>query len=264
VFRNFPTTSAFARVALQSLGEMAADVQRPIARVTLVHTTDALGTTQARRLEAAYASLRPSFELLEFVPISPRATSVTAELGKLRTAAPDVVLLAVRAPIVTLLFTQLARTPLPNAILLSLGTPDIVEAARAVGLAAPAIERVMEMAAWPNFRNPRTQRLVADFVARSGGRRLDAMPGYAHEAILVVADALERAGSVDAAPLADALRRTSFADPLMVSAGPIVFDAGGDNPNAVPAVVQIFGGRAVAVWPKAAAERPYALSPAKP
>ena len=100
------------------------------------------------------------------------------------------------------LLTQLARTPLANTTVMSLGTPDLVEAARTAGVAAPAMERVMEIAAWPNRRNPRTQRLADDFKKRSGGRPLDAESGYAHEAVLIVADAVERAASTDSAPRA--------------------------------------------------------------
>src|SRR5206468_2732394 len=83
-----------------------------------------------------------------------------------------------------------ARTRLTPAAVLSLGTPDLVVAARSAGV-VPAVERVMELAPWPNPRNPRAQRLVAEFLKRSGGRPLDAASGYAHEAVLVVADALE-------------------------------------------------------------------------
>src|SRR2546421_9189106 len=42
IFRNFPTTTVFARRALTYLGEMFAEAKRPITRVTLVHTTDPL------------------------------------------------------------------------------------------------------------------------------------------------------------------------------------------------------------------------------
>lgn len=263
VFRNFPTTTSFAHRALQYVGEMFSEVPRPIARVTLVHTTDTLGTTQARRLEAAYAVLRPSFELLEFVPIPPRATTAAVEVAKLRAASPDIVFLGVRPSVVGPLFTQLAKTPVARAALVSLGTPDLIEAARTASV-VPAVERVMELAVWPNLRNPRTRRLVEEFVSRSGGRRLDAIPGYTYEAVLVIANALERAASADPGPLAEALRRTSFETPLMIAAGPIVFDEGGENPNAAPAVLQIFGGRPAVVWPKHAAERPYTLPASKP
>ena len=35
--------------------------------------------------------------------------------------------------------------------------------------------------------------------------------------------------------------------------GPIVFNELGDNPNAIPTLIQILGGKPVAVWPKDAA-----------
>ena len=259
VFRNFPTTTTFARRAVQYLVEIFADAQRPIARAALLHTTDALGTTQARRFEAAYTALRPSFEMMEFLPVSPRASGVTSEVSRLRAGAPDLLLLAIRPPIVGLLFRHLARDPLPVAAIVSLGTPELADAARVAGVGAAA-ERVLELAPWPNPRNARTQRLADEFVKRSGGRPLDAVGGYAHEAILVVADALERAGAADPEAVAEALRRTNFANPLMVAAGPVVFDATGENPNTSPAVLQIFGGRPTVVWPRAAAERPYVLA----
>jgi len=258
VFRNFPTTTAFAHRAVQYLVEIFADANRPLTRAALLHTTDPLGTTQARRLEAAYAALRPPFELPEFVPISPRAAGVTTEVAKLRALAPDVLLLAVRSPTVALLYRYLARDPLPVAATLSLGTPGLADAARAAGVAV-ATERVMELAVWPNLRHARTQHLAAEFTKRAGGRPFDASAGYAYEAVLVVADAIERAGTVEPPAIAQALARTSFASPFMVSAGPIVFDDQGNNPNAAPALLQIFGGRPSVVWPKPAAARPYAL-----
>jgi branched-chain amino acid transport system substrate-binding protein len=258
VFRNFPSTSTLARRSVQHLVDLFADAQRPIGRVALMHTTDMLGTTQARRFEAAYTLLRPAFEMLEFVAISPRATGVTSEVARLRAGAPDVLLLAIRPSIVGPLFRQLARDPLPVSAIVSLGTPEIADAARAAGLTAN-VERVMEIAASPNPRSARTQRLADEFLKRSGGRPLDAIGGYAYEAVLIVADAIERAGSTEPDAIAGALRRTNFTDPLMVAAGPVIFDASGENPNVTPAVLQIFGGRPVVVWPRAAAERPYII-----
>ena len=263
VFRNFPTTSSFARRAVQYVVEMFADAQRPITRAALLHTTDTLGTTQARRFEAAYAALRPPFEMLEFVAVSPRATAVTSEVSRLRAGAPDILFLAIRPSIVGPLFRHLARDPLPLAAILSLGTPELADVGRAVGLTA-AVERVMELAPAPNPRSLRTQQLAEEFMKRSGGRPLEAVGGFAYEAILVVADALQRAASAEPDAIADALRRTSLPSPVMVSAGPIMFDATGENPNASPAVLQIFGGRPAVIWPRAAADRPYVLGTKSP
>jgi len=178
-----------------------------------------------------------------------------------RAGAPDVLLLAIRPAVVGPLFRQLARDPLPVSAIVSLGTPEIADAARAAGV-MPSMERVMELAVSPNPRSVRARRLADEFVKRSGGRPLDAMAGYAHEAVLIVADAVERAGASEPEAIAEALRRTNFSDPLMVAAGPVSFDASGENPNVSPAVLQIFGDRPTVVWPRAAAERAYII-PAK-
>jgi branched-chain amino acid transport system substrate-binding protein len=258
VFRNFPTTAAFARWAMQHVIDLCADAQRPIARALLMHTTDPLGTTQARRLEAAYAALRPAFEMLEFVPVSPRATTVAGELARVRAVAPSVLFLAVRPALVRPLFRELAREPLPSTVIVSLGTPHLADVARAAGMTA-AVERVLEAAVWPNARNPRTQRVAEEFTKRSGGRPLEATAGYAHEAVLIVADAVQRAGSMETGAIATALHNTNVPAPVMVAAGPVEFDAHGENPNAAPALVQIASGRPTVVWPRDAAERTYTL-----
>jgi branched-chain amino acid transport system substrate-binding protein len=258
VFRNFPTTSAFARWALQYVVDVCADAQRSISRALLMHTTDPLGTTQARRLEAAYAALRPSFEMLEFVPVSVRASSVAAELARVRSAAPDVLFLAVRPALVRPLFRELTRDALPSALIVSLGTPHLADVARAQGVTA-AVERTLEVALWPNARNARTQRVAEEFTKRSGGRPLDATAGYAHEAVLLAADAIQRAGTLEPEAIATALHHTNVPAPVMVAAGPGEFDAQGENPNAAPALVQIVSGRPIVVWPPDAAERPYTL-----
>jgi branched-chain amino acid transport system substrate-binding protein len=258
VFRNFPTTMAFARWAMQHVMDMCAEAQRPITRALLMHTTDPLGTTQARRLETAYAALRPSFEMLEFVPVSPRASTVAGEVARVRAAAPSVLFLAVRPALVRPLFRELAREPLSSTVIVSLGTPHLADVARAAGVTA-AVERVLEASVWPNIRNPRTQRVAEEFARRSGGRPLDATAGYAHEALLIIADALQRAASAETEPLATALHHTNLPAPLMVAAGPVEFDAHGENPNAAPALVQIAAGRPAVVWPRDAAERTYTL-----
>jgi branched-chain amino acid transport system substrate-binding protein len=258
VFRNFPTTTAFGRRAVQYLTEIFADSPKPILRVVVLHTTDALATTQARRFEAAHSALRPPFELVELVPLAVRAKSAAAEVDRLRAAAADVLVIAVRAAAVGPLFREFARGPTPFRTTLSLGTPELADVARAAAV-APHVEKVLELAPLPNLKNPRTQRLADEFARRSGGRVLDAPAGYAYEAVLILADALGRAASAEPEPLVEAMRRSVVASPIMVAAGPVMFDGTGDNPNAAPALLQILGGRPVVVWPKAVAERPPSL-----
>jgi len=71
--------------------------------------------------------------------------------------------------------------------------------------------------------------------------------------ILLIADVLERAKSTDPDAIVEAIRKTNWSAGLMQYAGPVVFNETGDNPNAVTTMLQILGGKPVAVWPKEAA-----------
>src|SRR5262249_15248718 len=76
---------------------------------------------------------------------------------------------------------------------------------------------------------PQTQKRAAEYVKRSGGRNFDASAAYTYEALLVMADVLERAGSTDPDVLVAAIRKTSFAGGVTTATGPVVFNELGDK-----------------------------------
>ena len=92
---------------------------------------------------------------------------------------------------------------------------------------------------------------------RSGGRNFDASAAYTYEAVLVIADVLERAASTDPDALVAAIKKTSFTGGITVSTGPVVFNELGDNPNASTAAIQILGQKPRVVWPREAAEQKF-------
>jgi branched-chain amino acid transport system substrate-binding protein len=93
-----------------------------------------------------------------------------------------------------------------------------------------------------------------EYGKRSGGKALDTNSGYAYEAIAVLADVLERAKSTDPEAIVDAIKKTHYTEPIMVSAGPVRFNEIGDNIGASCAMIQILKGRAAVVHPKEVAE----------
>ena len=48
----------------------------------------------------------------------------------------------------------------------------------------------------------------------------------------------------------DALRKTRLTNLVMLQSGPAAFDEQGDNPSAVPVLIQVLGQKPVAVWPR--------------
>jgi branched-chain amino acid transport system substrate-binding protein len=73
--------------------------------------------------------------------------------------------------------------------------------------------------------------------------------------MFLIADVLERAKSTDPDVIVDAIKKTSWTGGLMVYGGPVQFNELGDNPNAIPAMIQVLGQKPVVVWPKDAAQQ---------
>jgi branched-chain amino acid transport system substrate-binding protein len=77
---------------------------------------------------------------------------------------------------------------------------------------------------------------------------------FAYQAVYVIADAIERAGSADPPAIREALTATNFDDFLLPHPGPIAFDETGENINARPVLMQVQDGSVLQVWPPELAE----------
>lgn len=101
----------------------------------------------------------------------------------------------------------------------------------------------------------RAQDIRERFQERTGQEmRTEAM--YSYQAVEVIADALERAGSSEAQALRDAISEISLETDLLPFPGPIEFDDTGQNVNARPISMQVQEGEVLQVYPEEFAEQP--------
>jgi len=108
----------------------------------------------------------------------------------------------------------------------------------------------------------RARKLRQRFEERTGESMRTAAV-FSYQAVEVIADALERAGSSEPQELRDAIAETSLQTELFPFDGPIEFDDRGQNVNAQPIVMQVQDGEVVQVYPeKYAQEEP--IFPATP
>jgi branched-chain amino acid transport system substrate-binding protein len=77
-----------------------------------------------------------------------------------------------------------------------------------------------------------------------------------YDAVMVVAQALEDAGSADPTAVRDAIAETDY-EPLVVSDGPVQFDETGQNTNAGIVVMQVQDAAVKQVFPNELAEAEY-------
>ncbi len=230
-------------------------------RVVLMHANDLFGQNQARGFLAAHKAARPGWDIVEVIAWPEPPADLSTEVSRAKAARPDIIAPITRPASAQLLLPELARQRVDVMGILGPGSPGLFEKGQ-IALLREDSEYVMASAPWPNFKNPRA-RLVAGEYEKRSGKIFDTNSGYSYDGILLAADILERAGQGGVKPTAwypdavvGAMKKTSFTGGLMLYAGPVVFNEMGDNPNAIPVMVQVLHQKPVVVWPKdAAAER---------
>ena len=253
VYRIFPGSATFGRNAVRYMGEIFREAGVSPKRIVAIYTNDLFGKTQIESFLAAHRTANPAFEVVDVIPYPETAVDLSTEVSRAKAARPDVLAPVTRPTTAILLLDELAKQRVELMGVISPGAPGLYETKQIEQL-KERIEYVMDITVWPNMRLPHTPKLAAEYVKRSGGRNFDASAAYTYEAILVMADVLERAGSADPDALIAAIRKTSFTGGVTTATGPVTFNELGDNPNASTAAIQILGGKPRVVWPKEAAE----------
>ncbi|MET3415066.1 ABC transporter substrate-binding protein [Methylobacterium sp. 1030] len=99
--------------------------------------------------------------------------------------------------------------------------------------------------------------IVNEMFKKRADRDLNDNTARQFTAMLVLADALNRAGSTDGAKLRAALAATDIPGTRTIMPWKkVVFDAGGQNPHATPVLIQYVGTKFVTVFPESAAVAP--------
>jgi branched-chain amino acid transport system substrate-binding protein len=253
VYRNFPTGSSFGRRAVQYFDEIFKEALASPKHVVLMYCNDLFGQSQARGFQAAHKAANPSWEIVEAIPWPEPPADLSTEVSKAKAAKPDVIAPITRPASALLLLPEIRKQRIEMLGIVGPGSPGLYEAGQLAAL-KDDLEYVLTSVPWADFKNPRTNAVGDDYRKRSGGRTFDTNSGYSYDAVFVIADVLERAASLaDPDAIVDAMKATSFTGGLMQYAGPVTFNELGDNPNAVPTMIQILGQKPVAVWPKEAA-----------
>jgi branched-chain amino acid transport system substrate-binding protein len=252
VYRNFPTGSTFGRKAVQYFSEIFTEAGVSPKRVVLMYCNDLFGQNSAKGFQAAYAATKPTWEIVEVIAWPEPPQDLSTEVARAKAAKPDVLAPIPRPASAQVLLPEIAKQRIEMLGVVSPGGPGLYETGQ-LAVLKEYLEYVMASVPWPNFKNPKTQALAAEYLKRSGGRMFDTNSGYSYDGMSLIADTLERAKSTDGDAIVEALKKTNYTAGLMQYAGPVVFNELGDNPNAVPTMIQILGQKPVAVWPKDAA-----------
>jgi branched-chain amino acid transport system substrate-binding protein len=251
VFRVFTTNSTMGRRGIEYLMEMFKTSGDPCKRAVMFQVSDLFGQVGRERTMEWHKKLNAPFEVAEIITYPAGTQDLSTEVAKAKAAKPDLILAITRPNDAILLVQELYKQRVDAKAIVGPGNPGFYQPTFAKALGKLA-EYTMANAPWYNPKSPLAQKVAADYEKRFGDP-LTTESAWSYQAVMVVADILERAGTTDPDKFVEAARKTNIED-VIISGGPVQFDENGDNIGASSAMVQIRQGRPRVIYPKEMAE----------
>jgi branched-chain amino acid transport system substrate-binding protein len=259
VFRIAAKDSWWTRDQLQFLKDMQAEFGTKVATLAFVYENGDWGQGFA----AGWKKMAEAqgYKVVLDEPYPSTTTDLTPVVNKIKRANPDVLMLVSNAADAILLANTLAEYKVkPKAIIASGGghaDPSFLSAA------AANAKFLFDIVEWETDVNkPGVQEINGKYKAKYG-QNLTGEAADAYIGMYVLADALERAASLEPDKIRDALAATNLASGpgMIVGYDSVQFDETGQNKNAALVIVQINdlgkGLERITVWPKNARRAGY-------
>ena len=252
VVRVTPIASDFAKNYMEYLGDMK-KAGHKVETVAVVNENTDYGTSiGASVVEQARSH---GFNVVAQIPYNANSTDVSAQVLQLKEKNPDCVIF----------ITYTADAILYMKTLKNLGYQPPMIIADDAGFADPAFipavgdisQGVMNRSAWAVGKPGSPSYRVNELFKAKTGRELDDTSARGLQAMLVLADAINRAGSTAPDKIMAALRATDLKqDQIIMGYRGVKFDQVGENSLAATYLVQLQGKEYVAVWPEKTALAP--------
>ena len=255
VFRNFTKSSVFGTCFADYISQIISKSKVPVKRAVLMNIDDLFGTVTAKLTLKALKEKNVPVEIVGHIAFPHGSKDLSAEVAKVKALKPDVLFPIVRIATSRILIKELYKQRVPLLGIISPGCPGFYapEFIRDMGQLS---EYIMTNAPWVNPKSRLYKEVNERYQKRFGKGPLDTESAYAYEGVMIIADALERAGSTKSGDIVKALRKTYIKEHITLG-GPIKFDKNGDNPNAITGMLQNLKGKARLVLPEEFAEEEY-------
>ena len=233
-FRFGPGFGVIAKTALDNLVAINNQAGKPGKTVMIVHEDSLFGSGLAKLLNAQLP--QQGFQILETIPHPTPTRDFNNVVLKIKAQNPDIVIPAnYYNEYVLLARTMQQQHVKPKGIYSVLG--GAASSYKFVKEFPEAAKYIMDCNHWFDPRNPKALALRKKVEAQGQFYTYEVYMNYS--GVLLVADALQRAGSAERAKITAALESSTFSGHVMPY-GPTKF-VNGQNTGAAPANTQVLG-----------------------
>ena len=246
-FRTTPVAIDFARAYSTFLREQKAAGQK-VGSVALVHENTEYGNSVASVIADQFA--KDGLSVTQKIAYSANSSDVQPQVLQLKEKNPDVAIF-ISYTSDAILYTKTMK---------ELGWKPAIMIADNAGFDDPAfvkslgtsVEGLVNRSTFAGGKPGSVPELFNElYKKKTGGDSLDDVSARGLQGFLVMADAINRAGSTDPAKIRDALKATNLPASQMVTGYEgVKFDDKGQNVLASTLITQMRGGQYVSIWPK--------------
>jgi branched-chain amino acid transport system substrate-binding protein len=245
-FRATPVAGDFARAYSDFLKEQKAAGQK-VSSIAVVNENTEYGNSVASVIREVFA--KEGHNVTQVIPYSANTTDVQPQVLQLKEKNPDVVIFISYTSDAILYAKTMKDLNWKPAIMIAdnagFNDPSFVSTSGAL------VEGLVNRSSFAPGKPGTLSALVNDIYKKKTNVDLDDASARAMQGMLILADAINRAGSTDATKIQAALRATDLkANQVVTGYNGVKFDEKGQNILASSLITQMQGGKYVPVWPK--------------
>jgi len=255
VFRNFTTSQQLVGNALPMLREVCLTARNVPKTGVFLHLNDTFGMTAKTAMDKLFPKANMPFTLVEAISYDPAAKDLSVEVAKAKATKADVLMVASRLNDAKMIVREMVKQRWEPMGIMSAGSPGMYDQQFYDDLGKFS-EYCISSTPWYNPKSEPGPKMVALFKKTFPN---DKVEGHIFnitmtcEAIMVAADAYQRAKSTNGQALAAALRTTHI-QKRIATGGPISFDAKGQQQSLISVILQNLHLHPAIVLPKNLAE----------
>jgi branched-chain amino acid transport system substrate-binding protein len=249
-FRTSPVAADFAKAYSAFLREQKA-AGRKVGSIALIHENTEYGNSVSSVIAEVFA--KDGLNITQNISYSANSTDVQPQVLQLKEKNPDVAIF-ISYTSDAILYTKTMKDLNWKPGILMADDAGFNDQAYVKSMGAQVEGLVSRSAFAPG--KPGSIAAICDtlYKKKSGGDGLDDGSARGLQGFLVLADAINRAGSTDPEKIRQALIATDMkADQMVAGYNGVKFDAKGQNTLGSSLIIQMRDGQYVPVWPKAKA-----------